>query len=35
MCREKQGPYVSLDDMKNQTKLYETLFEKIKPYLTL
>lgn len=35
MCRQKNGSFKSLDDMKNQTKLYDELFNKLKPYLTL
>lgn len=35
MCRERNGSFKSLDDMKNQTKLYDELFNKLKPYLIL
>jgi competence protein ComEA len=33
--REKNGRYTSIEDMKKQTKLYNDLFLKLKPYLSV
>lgn len=34
MTREKNGNFNSLEDMKTQTRIYNDLFTKLKPYLT-